>query len=127
MDTSVKLLLIGLLYQCTSLSAEAIRLTLVQIFLQRKGIRLNPITTMYHISPVCLMCLLIPFAILEAEKLATHDWQIAPGLLILSCVAACSLNCAVFLLVGKTSALTLNVAGVVKDVLLIYLSVSIFG
>jgi hypothetical protein len=34
---------------------------------------------------------------------------------------------AVFLLIGKTSALTMNVAGVVKDWLLIALSVLIFG
>ena len=29
-------------------------------------------------------------------------------------MAAFSLNCAVFLLIGKTSALTMNIAGVVK-------------
>jgi hypothetical protein len=34
---------------------------------------------------------------------------------------------AVFLLIGKTSALTMNVAGVVKDWLLIFLSVFVYG
>jgi hypothetical protein len=38
-----------------------------------------------------------------------------------------ALNMAVFLLIGKTSALTMNIAGVVKDWLLIGLSVAIFG
>ncbi len=38
-----------------------------------------------------------------------------------------ALNIAVFLLIGKTSALTMNVAGVVKDWLLILLSVVIYG
>lgn len=33
----------------------------------------------------------------------------------------------VFLLIGKTSALTMNVAGVVKDWLLILLSVLLYG
>ncbi len=33
---------------------------------------------------------------------------------------------AVFLLIGKTSALTMNVAGVVKDWLLIFLSVLVY-
>jgi hypothetical protein len=37
-----------------------------------------------------------------------------------------ALNISVFLLVGKTSALTMNVAGVVKDWVLIALSVWIF-
>jgi hypothetical protein len=34
---------------------------------------------------------------------------------------------AVFLLIGKTSALTMNIAGVVKDWMLIALSVILFG
>ena len=37
-----------------------------------------------------------------------------------------ALNLAIYLLIGKTSALTLNVAGVVKDWLLIGLSLLIF-
>jgi hypothetical protein len=41
--------------------------------------------------------------------------------------AAAALNMAVFLLIGKTSALTMNVAGVVKDWLLILLSVLMYG
>ena len=40
--------------------------------------------------------------------------------------AAFGLNMAVFLLIGKTSALTMNIAGVIKDWLLIALSVLIF-
>ncbi len=40
--------------------------------------------------------------------------------------AAFGLNMAVFLLIGKTSALTMNIAGVIKDWLLIGLSVLIF-
>ena len=38
-----------------------------------------------------------------------------------------ALNMAVFLLIGKTSALTMNIAGVVKDWMLIALSVILFG
>lgn len=40
--------------------------------------------------------------------------------------AAFGLNMSVFLLIGKTSALTMNIAGVIKDWLLIGLSVLIF-
>ena len=40
--------------------------------------------------------------------------------------AAFGLNMSVFLLIGKTSALTMNVAGVIKDWLLIGLSVMLF-
>lgn len=41
-------------------------------------------------------------------------------------LAVAGLNMAVFLLIGKTSALTMNIAGVVKDWLLIGLSVVLF-
>ncbi len=40
--------------------------------------------------------------------------------------AAFGLNMSVFMLIGKTSALTMNIAGVIKDSLLIALSVLIF-
>lgn len=37
--------------------------------------------------------------------------QIPPGWLLLSCLAAFALNMSVFLLIGRSSALTMNVAG----------------
>ena len=46
----------------------------------------------------------------------THVWD----------AAAFGLNMSVFLLIGKTSALTMNVAGVIKDWMLIALSVLLF-
>jgi hypothetical protein len=48
-------------------------------------------------------------------------------MLLLSACTAFALNVSVFLLIGKTSALTMNVAGVIKDVVLVYLSMSLFG
>jgi hypothetical protein len=42
-------------------------------------------------------------------------------------LSSAALNMSVFLLIGKTSALTMNVAGVIKDWLLILLSVIMFG
>ena len=45
--------------------------------------------------------------------------------MVFCCAAA--LNMAVFLLIGKTSALTMNIAGVVKDWMLIGLSVVMYG
>jgi hypothetical protein len=47
--------------------------------------------------------------------------------LLASAAAAFGLNCSVFLLVASTSALTMNVGGVVKDWLLIGASVALYG
>ena len=49
-----------------------------------------------------------------------------PVLLLVNALCAFALNLAVFLLIGKTSALTMNIAGVIKDWLLIWFSFSVF-
>ena len=48
------------------------------------------------------------------------------SLMLKVAAAAFGLNMSVFLLIGKTSALTMNVAGVIKDWMLIGLSVLLF-
>lgn len=50
------------------------------------------------------------------------DWKV----LILNASCAFLLNLAVFLLIGKTSALTMNIAGVIKDWMLIFASQHLF-
>jgi len=71
------------------------------------------------------MCLMLPFAVLEAQPVFTGA-ALPLARLLGSAAAAFALNCAVFLLIGKTSALTMNVAGVVKDWLLIFTSVALY-
>ena len=153
--------LTGVLFQLASILTESNRIVLVQILLQSKGVKLNPITSMYYISPCCLVFLSIPWLALEYPKLrsmgteggqggmaamvtssseatlgrvggaavGTTNWLDANGISIFvtNASAAFTLNCAVFLLIGKSSALTMNIAGVVKDWLLIYLSWVIFS
>lgn len=124
----VVFVLVGVACQVSSLLFEATRLTLVQLLLQSRGIKLNPITTLYYVAPVCFCFLVVPWAVLEAGSLAKHPTPATNlGLVLLSAVAAFALNCSVFLLIGKTSALTMNIAGVVKDIMLIGLSVSLYG
>lgn len=51
---------------------------------------------------------------------------IYPAVFLGNGLIAFSLNLAVFMLIGKTSALTMNIAGVIKDWLLIFFSYSVF-
>jgi hypothetical protein len=119
--------LIGVVYQCTSLLSEATRLTLVQLLLQARGIKLNPISTMYFVSPVCFVFLVIPMALLELQEVLAHPWKVGPANLLASAAMAFALNCSIYLLIGRSSALTMNIAGVIKDVMLIYLSMALYG
>ena len=125
-------MLTGVLFQLGSIFTESNRIVLLQMLLQSKGVKLNPITSMYYILPCCLAFLLIPWLAIEYPRLSASAgervWLDANGTFIFltNAAAAFTLNCSVFLLIGKSSALTMNIAGVVKDWLLIYLSWVIF-
>ncbi|CAM6125930.1 unnamed protein product [Calypogeia fissa] len=116
----------GVFLQLGAVAFEATRLVLIQILLTSKGISLNPITSLYYIAPCCFVFLSIPWVLVEYPVLkATSTFQLDYLVFGANSVCAFALNLAVFLLVGKTSALTMNVAGVVKDWLLIAFSWSV--
>lgn len=70
----------------------------------------------------------VPFFAVEYPKMSADvQLEFSPLLFFANCCVALGLNLAVFLLIGKTSALSMNVAGVVKDWLLIGLSVLLFS
>nr|CAD1821965.1 unnamed protein product [Ananas comosus var. bracteatus] len=116
----------GVALQLAAVAFEATRLVLIQILLTSKGISLNPITSLYYVAPCCLAFLLVPWCFVELPVLRASS-SFRPDLLVFGTNSLCAfaLNLAVFLLVGKTSALTMNVAGVVKDWLLIAFSWSV--
>ncbi|KAK9865994.1 hypothetical protein WJX84_007622 [Apatococcus fuscideae] len=126
----INFIVMGVVLQLLSVACESTRLTLVQILLQRRGLKLNPVTTMYYIAPCSFVFLCIPFAFIEMVPLYSNlmDGKIVLDIpvFVSNAGAAFALNMAVFLLIGKTSALTMNIAGVVKDWMLIGLSVVLF-
>lgn len=116
----------GVILQLGAVAFEATRLVMIQILLTSKGITLNPITSLYYVAPCCLLFLSVPWIIVEFPLLKeTSSFHFDYVIFGTNSVCAFALNLAVFLLVGKTSALTMNVAGVVKDWLLIAFSWSV--
>src|SRR5690606_6048631 len=76
--------------------------------------------------PCCLAFLFVPWIVVEFPTLRdTSSFHFDYLVFGTNSFCAFALNLAVFLLVGKTSALTMNVAGVVKDWLLIAFSWSV--
>ena len=59
----------GVILQLLSIGTESTRLVLVQILLQRNGMKLNPITSLYYISPCCFAFLAVPFFVFELPKI----------------------------------------------------------
>ncbi|KAK4349118.1 hypothetical protein RND71_031873 [Anisodus tanguticus] len=116
----------GVILQLLAVLFEATRLVMIQILLTSKGISLNPITSLYYVAPSCLVFLSIPWIFVELPVLRENSsFQFDFAIFGTNSLCAFALNLAVFLLVGKTSALTMNVAGVVKDWLLIAFSWSV--
>ncbi|CAM8960542.1 hypothetical protein QQ045_005621 [Rhodiola kirilowii] len=116
----------GVTLQLGAVAFEATRLVMIQILLTSKGISLNPITSLYYVAPCCLVFLFVPWMVVEYPRLMdTSSFHLDFVIFGANSFCAFALNLAVFLLVGKTSALTMNVAGVVKDWLLIAFSWSV--
>lgn len=116
----------GVILQLGAVAFEATRLVMIQILLTSKGISLNPITSLYYVAPCCLLFLSVPWIFVEYPVLKdTSTFHFDFVIFGTNSLCAFALNLAVFLLVGKTSALTMNVAGVVKDWLLIAFSWSV--
>ncbi|VFQ77124.1 unnamed protein product [Cuscuta campestris] len=116
----------GVILQLGAVAFEATRLVMIQILLTSKGITLNPITSLYYVAPCCLAFLFVPWVLVEFPVLKENSsFHFDYFIFGTNSFCAFALNLAVFLLVGKTSALTMNVAGVVKDWLLIAFSWSV--
>ncbi|MCH86641.1 putative sugar phosphate/phosphate translocator, partial [Trifolium medium] len=112
---------IGVVYQMGGVVGEALRLIFMEIFVKRKGLKLNPIS-------VIALCLFLPWIFLERSKMEDHGpWNFPPVLLILNCLCTFALNLSVFLVITHTSALTIRVAGVVKDWVVVLLSAALFA
>jgi hypothetical protein len=110
-----------------SIACEAVRVVSIQILLTAADIKLNSVTTLYYVSPACFVFLSVPFVFLELPKFTTsEDVNVNPAVLLSNAALAFALNVSVYLLIGKTSALTMNVAGVIKDWILIFISAVLF-
>ena len=79
-------MLTGVLFQFGSILTESNRIVLLQMLLQSKGIKLNPITSMYYILPCCLGFLIIPWLAIEYPRLTASAgervWLDANGIFI---------------------------------------------
>lgn len=120
--------LTGFMLLIGSIACEAVRIVSIQMLLTSADIKLNSVTTLYYVSPACFVFLLAPFVFIEAPRFASgaEDVNLDPMVLGSNAMLAFGLNMAVYLLIGKTSALTMNVAGVIKDWMLIFISSVMF-
>lgn len=117
---------IGTTFQVIGIFAEALRLVLTQVLLQKKGLTLNPITSLYYIAPCSFAFLSIPWMLLEQRTMDTSLIQFNFWVFFSNALCALALNFSIFVVIGRTGAVTFRVAGVLKDWLIIALSTVVF-
>nr|KAF6359053.1 solute carrier family 35 member C2 [Pipistrellus kuhlii] len=115
-----------------------IRWTLTQILLQKADLGLqNPIDTMFHLQPLMFLGLFPLFAVFEGLHLSTSEKIFrfqdtglllrVLGSLFLGGILAFGLGFSEFLLVSRTSSLTLSIAGIFKEVCTLLLAGHLLG
>lgn len=118
--------IVGTVYQVAGIFAEALRLVLTQVLLQKKGLTLNPTTSLYYIAPCSFVFLFVPWYLLEKPGMGISQIQFNFWIFFSNALSALALNFSVFLVISRTSAVTVRVAGVLKDWILISLSTIVF-
>ncbi|XP_063001920.1 solute carrier family 35 member C2 [Elgaria multicarinata webbii] len=115
-----------------------IRWTLTQMLLQKDELGLqNPIDTMFHLQPAMFLGLFPLFAAFEGLRLSAseklfrfHEVQLLLsqlGKLALGGLLAFGLGFSEFLLVSRTSSLTLSISGIFKEVCTVLLATHLLG
>ncbi|KAM3871659.1 solute carrier family 35 member C2-like [Diretmus argenteus] len=114
-----------------------IRWTLTQVLMQKAELGLqNPVDTMYHLQPLMFMGLLPLFLYNEGLNLSTSDKlfraELSPLLqslftLSIGGLLAFGLGFSEFLLVSRTSSLTLSISGILKEICTLVLAADLMG
>jgi drug/metabolite transporter (DMT)-like permease len=117
----------GLALQLASITAEGARLVVAQALLQAHLPKSNPLVSISLFAP-CSFAFLLPVALWkEPGAFAKLLDPAVGGAVALNTLTAFTLNIAVVILVTQTSGLTLTLAGIIKDILLIATSIFLFG
>lgn len=80
----------------------------------------------FHFSGCSFVFLFVPWFLLEKPAIEVSQFQFNFWIFFTNALCALALNFSIFLVIGRTGAVTIRVAGVLKDWILIALSTVIF-
>ncbi|ORY66312.1 triose-phosphate transporter family-domain-containing protein [Pseudomassariella vexata] len=118
-ETSMSIIL-----QLSAIIADAVRLAMTQKVLSSCELNVEPLALLHHLAPICSLTGLVLTIGLETPTIpeVLGIWHFGIG----SCILSFCLNIAGFSVVKKTSSLTLSICGILKDLILIGLSIAIW-
>ncbi|KAI0469554.1 triose-phosphate transporter family-domain-containing protein [Xylaria cf. heliscus] len=119
---------LGFIIQVTGIVCEALRLVMVQRLLSSDEFKMDPLVSVYYYAPACAVINGFFTIFIELPRMTTGDiLQVGLITLVANAFVAFLLNVSVVLLIGKTNAVVLTMSGVLKDILLVVASMTIFG
>lgn len=119
----------GFMLQFVAFLIDALRLVLIKKLLSSHGTKLDPLSGLYYYCPVCIVLLLWPVAHFEGNMVSDVLRHASPSLLcmlVLNGLVAFSVNISLLSVLAHTSATTLTMASVVRNVLLTFGSAMLF-
>ncbi|KAF2267425.1 TPT-domain-containing protein [Lojkania enalia] len=124
----IKFVMIGFLFQCGGIIFEAVRLVMVQRLLSSAEFKMDPLVSLYYYAPACAVMNGIVCLFTELPQMSLDDIsRVGHFTLLANALVAFLLNVSVVFLIGKTSSLVLTLSGVLKDILLVFASMFLFG
>ncbi|XP_014781984.1 solute carrier family 35 member C2 [Octopus bimaculoides] len=130
--------LIGFILVMTATFLSGLRWTLTQLVVQKEGLGLrNPLDMMFHIEPWMIISLLPLSASFEGLRIVStkqffryEHISVALkncGWALIGAILAFFMEIAEFLLISNTSSLTLSIAGIFKEIIVLFLAAEING
>ncbi|KAJ6113007.1 sugar phosphate/phosphate translocator [Penicillium capsulatum] len=123
----IKFDMLGFVIQVAGIVFEALRLVMVQGLLSSAEFKMDPLVSLYYYAPACAVTNGIVTLFTDLPRMTMNDiYSLGIMTLIANALVAFLLNASVVLLIGKTSAVVLTMAGILKDILLVAASMMIF-
>ena len=140
----IEFVLIGFLFQIGGVIFEAMRLALVERLLSSSEFKMDPLVSFYYFAPICAIMNGVIALVVEIPRMSLADFDRVGYFTLLAnaCVAFLLNVCVVMLVcitsvakrrkltldqIGKTSSLVMTLCGVLKDILLVFASIAIYG
>ncbi|KAL9582513.1 MAG: hypothetical protein Q9212_003251 [Teloschistes hypoglaucus] len=120
----IDFVLIGFLFQLGGIVFEALRLVMVQKLLSSAEYKMDPLVSLYYFAPICACMNFCVAAVFEFPRITLDQvYHVGMLALLINACVAFALNVSVVFLIGRTSSLVLTLCGVLKDILLVLVSV----
>ncbi|KAI4173560.1 MAG: hypothetical protein LQ343_002898 [Gyalolechia ehrenbergii] len=121
----IEFVFIGFMFQLGGIVFEAVRLVLVQKLLSSAEYKMDPLVSLYYFAPICAIMNFCVAAVLEIPRIKMEEvYHVGLPVFFINACIAFALNVSVVFLIGRTSSLVLTLCGVLKDILLVVISVT---